>query len=153
MPPLLPRWLAGEAEGALAGTYFVTWHLRIPHRKLSPAERGVICSALRHGDGDRYVLRAYVVMDDHVHVLVEANRLPIDRVVYSWKSFTAHELQRRFGRLGSIWQEGDLVVRVATAEVLRSSTEYLVGNPWKRWPFLTGYPWVWEADDDAGHRR
>jgi hypothetical protein len=36
---------------------------------------------------------------------------------------------------------------VRNEEELREKAEYIVGNPWKRWPFVRSYPWVWEAGD------
>ena len=55
-------------EGA---TYFVTRCLRREQPELAPAERSAIAAALRHYDGDRYRLAGYVVMNDHVHAVVE----------------------------------------------------------------------------------
>ncbi|NQZ59974.1 MAG: transposase [Lentisphaeraceae bacterium] len=46
-------------------------------------------------DGERYDLVAYVVMPNHVHVLVRAyEAFPLKSVVHSWKSFTAHEIKK-----------------------------------------------------------
>jgi hypothetical protein len=154
MPPLLPRWLVAERTGAFAPTFFVTWRLLGAQRVLAPPERDLVCSVLKHGDGERYLLKAYVVMDDHVHVLVHVTRTPVDRLVHSWKSLSAHELQRVFRRPGRVWQEGASTVQIPSEDVLRSKAEYVVGNPWKRWPFLKRYPWVWESEGgDNGERR
>jgi REP element-mobilizing transposase RayT len=147
MAALWPRWLVGHSPGTVAATFFVTWRLRVPQRALGPAERDLVCAVLRRGDGERYLLKAYVVMDNHVHVLVQVTHVPIDRLVHSWKSFTAHELQRLFRRVGSIWQEGASTLPMTSDDALRSKTEYVVGNPWKRWPFLKRYPWVWESEE------
>ncbi len=146
MPALFPRWLGGDRHGD-SPTFFVTWRLRTPQRVLAPAERDLVCGVLRHGDGERYALKAYVVMDDHVHVLVQITSLPIERLVHSWKSFSAHELQRLFRRAGNVWQEGATTAVIPGEEALRSRTDYVVGNPWKRWPFLKRYPWVWESEE------
>jgi REP element-mobilizing transposase RayT len=154
MPPLLPRWLGAVGPEARGPTFFVTWWLQSRQRVLEPSERHFVCSVLRRGHDDRYDLRAYVVMDNHVHVLVTVTRLPIERLVHSWKSFTAHELQRLFRRKGRVWERDGLTSPVVGAEALRVKAEYVVGNPWKRWPFLKRYPWVWEANgaDDASQR-
>jgi len=59
----LPHWrLTGSV-------YFVTWRLAPSQTELTPEERVVTMSALRHFDGNRYELYASVVMHDHVHVL------------------------------------------------------------------------------------
>jgi REP element-mobilizing transposase RayT len=64
-----------------------------------------VTSALKHFDGKRYTLAAFVVMNDHIHVLMhllEPSRL--ENVVHSWKSFTANKMQRDHGRRGYVWQ-------------------------------------------------
>ena len=143
---MFPRWLVSERSASVGRTFFVTWRLRAHHRILAPAERDLVCQVLRHHHGQRYELKAYVVMDDHVHVLVRIADVPVGRVVHSWRALTAHELQRLHRRTGRIWQDGASTEAVATEEALRSRVEYIIGNPWKRWPFLKRYPWVWEAD-------
>ncbi len=53
----------------------------------------VMEGALLHFDGERYRLLAWVIMPNHVHVLVEP--LPgfsVARIVQSWKSFTARKI-------------------------------------------------------------
>ncbi|HEV2100566.1 MAG TPA: transposase [Stellaceae bacterium] len=64
----------------------------------------LIQGALLRFDGERYLLIAWCVMPNHVHVLVKilaGHRL--DRVVHSWKSFTAHAGNRLLGRTGPFW--------------------------------------------------
>jgi hypothetical protein len=57
-----------QAQGAL---YFVTWRLKPWLPDLSDEERGFVASSLCHFDSQRYALHAYVVMNDHAHVIVE----------------------------------------------------------------------------------
>ncbi len=139
----LPHWRERCA------VYLVTWRLRADQQELSSAERELICSELRHRDGERYRVHAYVVMNDHVHVLVEpfAGQI-LEKVVHSWKSFTAHRLQRQYGRQGRIWQEEyfDRVVR--DAKEFDEKLRYIVNNPWRRWPGLVEYSWVWPQPED-----
>jgi putative transposase len=59
-----PHWREQES------TYFVTWRLAKSQVGLSSRERTEVVSAIKHFDGSRYELCAYVVMDDHVHVIV-----------------------------------------------------------------------------------
>jgi len=144
----LPHW---RLRGA---TYFVTWRLHQLQLRLTPEERSLVVSALRYFDGMRFTLIAFVVMDDHVHVVVqpmEEHRL--EMIVHSWKSFTARSLQRQFGRKGRVWQDEyfDRIVR-NDAELL-ATVEYVAHNPSERWPELTAYPWLgfqtWEAGTEA----
>ncbi|HXQ24590.1 MAG TPA: transposase [Candidatus Acidoferrales bacterium] len=133
----LPHWRL------LGATYFVTWRLASGQSDLVPEERTAVASALHHFDVQRYDLLAWVVMNDHVHVLVAAR--PDHRlqdILHSWKSFTAHAFARN-GRQGAVWQDEyfDRVVRNEAEFV--EKTQYMLNNPWKRWPELEEYPWVW----------
>ena len=94
--------------------YFVTWRLRNGQADLSDDERDRTAAAIRHFARERYVLHGYVVMNDHVHVLVEPHTgRHLEEIVHSWKSFTANNMQRSGGRHGSVWQDEyfDRVVR------------------------------------------
>jgi REP element-mobilizing transposase RayT len=57
-----------------------------------------------HFDGNRYNLIAWVVMPNHVHVMIEIiEGHPLDRIIHSWKSFTASEANRLLRRTGQFW--------------------------------------------------
>ena len=60
---------------------------------------------LRHFDGQRYRLIAWCVMPNHVHVIVETlEGYSLEAVTHSWKSYSAHQLNRIVGRKGAVWQ-------------------------------------------------
>ena len=61
-------------------------------------------SALRYFDGRRYELLAWVVMPNHVHVLVQTWQTPLARVIQSWKRFVAREANKLLGREGAFWE-------------------------------------------------
>jgi len=132
-----------RAEGAL---YFVTWRLKAGQPDLSATERDDVLAALRWFDGVRYQLHSAVVMNDHVHVIVKpAKAVPLQKILHSWKSFTAHKLQNRQGR---VWQVEyfDRIIR-DDAEY-REKRDYILKNPQKRWPNLVDYGWVWAIGMD-----
>jgi REP element-mobilizing transposase RayT len=55
-------------------------------------------------DGERYNLLAWVVMPNHVHVLIETFvRFPLYTVIHSWKSFTAQQANTILHRKGPFW--------------------------------------------------
>ncbi len=133
----LPHW---RFEGSV---YHARWRLAGHQRALAPEERVVVVEALREFDGERYELRAFVVMDDHVHALVKpiANESLLS-ILHSRKSFTAHRLQREFGRVGRVWQAEsfDRIVR-GEREYWRV-VKYILENPRRRWRGIEGYEWV-----------
>ena len=90
----------------------------------------ITADALRHFDGERYVLDAFVVMPNHVHAVVKP--LPgytISAILHSWKSFSANAVNRELRRDGSLWmtETFDTIVRDATH--LNACREYITANP------------------------
>ena len=129
--------------------YFVTWRLRKSQQPLKPKERDIVKSAICHFDGDRYQLYAYVVMDDHVHVLFSPiGEHQLKDIFHSWKSFTSHELCKRFKRSPPVWQDEsfDRIVRNET-EFLEKGN-YILNNPRKRWSGTEDYQWVGLGKDE-----
>lgn len=131
----LPHWRKAEA------VYFVTWRLHHSQTELTPDERQLLTTALNYFDGKRYELPAYVVMHNHIHVIVEPNNEhQLQAIVHSWKSF--NRLQREYGRKGNIWQDEYFDRIVRDEENLLQKTQYILDNPWKTWPEIKEYQWV-----------
>ena len=95
-----------------------------------PELKAVVESAMRQFDGRRYRLDAFVVMPNHVHVLVTplgAHRL--SEIVQNWKSYTAHEINHRLGRKGSFWQKESFDHIVRSADEMERLRKYIHDNP------------------------
>jgi putative transposase len=133
----LPHW---RLEGSV---YFITWRLHPSQYELDSEERRIINNAIKHFDVQKYDLLAYVVMHNHVHVLVKpAEKYTLSQVVHSWKSFTSNRLQRQFNRRKCVWQDEyfDRIIR-DEAELLEK-TQDIINNPFRVWPDIEEYPWV-----------
>ena len=79
-----------------------------------PDIRKIVEDALLFYDGKRYIIHCYVIMPNHVHVLLT----PIDghnvtSVFSRVKGFSAHSINKVLGQKGTIWQPGifDRIVR------------------------------------------
>ena len=68
-----------------------------------PAIATLVENALHHFDGERYHLLAWVVMPNHVHAVIKTNSVSLDKILHSWKSFTALGANRHLGRQGTFW--------------------------------------------------
>jgi REP element-mobilizing transposase RayT len=133
----LPHWRKAEA------VYFVTWRLHPSQTELKPEERRLLITTLCHFDGKRYELLAYVVMHNHIHVIVEPNdEHQLQVILHSWKSFSANRLQREYGRKGNIWQDEYFDRIIRDEEELLEKAQYILNNPRKMWPEITQYEWV-----------
>ena len=140
----LPHW---RLDGA---PYFVTWRVERGQPDLAPDERTCVSEAIRFFDLERYELIAFVVMNDHVHVvLTPLGRYRLERVIHSWRSYTTNVL-RRGGRQGRVWQPDYMDRIIRNDEELRQTAEYVLNNPVQRWPGVQDYRWVWASgmDDD-----
>ena len=61
-------------------------------------------NALLNFDGQRYRLIAWCIMPNHVHVLIETcSGYPLEKVLHSWKSFTAQMANKLLARNGPFW--------------------------------------------------
>ena len=133
----LSHWRKAEA------VYFVTWRLHPSQPELKPEERRLLTTTLNHFDGKRYELLAYVVMHNHIHVIVEPNNEhQLQAILHSWKSFSANRLQREYGRKGNIWQDEYFDRIIRDEEEFLEKAQYILNNPRKVWPEITEYEWV-----------
>ena len=92
----------------------------------------LIENAVRHFDGERYTLLAWSVMPNHVHaVLRPADGQDLEKIIQSWKSFSAKKANELLGRQGSFWQEEYYDHLVRDAEDFRHQVRYVLANPRK----------------------
>ncbi|MBM3887562.1 MAG: valine--tRNA ligase [Verrucomicrobia bacterium] len=90
----------------------------------------IVAGALRHFDGQRYMLGAWVVMPNHVHVLVTPREgQELGDILHSWKSFSAHEINKLTGRAGQLWQHESHDHIVRDAQALARIQAYIEQNP------------------------
>jgi REP element-mobilizing transposase RayT len=69
-----------------------------------PQVAGIVAEALRCFDGSRYHLLAWCLMPNHVHAVVQPlEGFELPRIMHSWKSWAAKEINRLLGRTGVIW--------------------------------------------------
>ena len=133
----LPHWrLSGSV-------YFVTWRLQPNQPILQPDECDLVKSTLFHFDGDRYELFAWVVMHNHVHIIIRPlENYRLHDILHSWKSYSANILQRKFGRRNCIWQDEYFDRIVRDEEEFLEKAQYILNNPRKVWPEIAAYDWV-----------
>jgi len=90
----------------------------------------IVADSLEHFDGTRYHMGDFVVMPNHVHLLVcLTGETDIGRQCYSWKKYTAGEINRRLGRRGRFWQEESFDHLVRSPEEFEALRRYIANNP------------------------
>lgn len=138
----LERW-SDEGHGAC--------HFR--HENL----RKVVCTSFRHFDQQRYDLVSYVVMPNHVHVLLRpyagtpaesVGEIPASAslrsqnraepflhpcslagILKAWKGFTAREINRALGRAGTLWMDESFDHAVRSEAQWLKFRDYIRDNP------------------------
>ncbi len=92
----------------------------------------VVAEALVRFDGERYDLGAWVVMPNHVHVVVTPrDGHDLGDILHSWKSFTAHKINELLDRTGQFWQHESYDHIVRNERALFKIEEYINRNPEK----------------------
>ena len=97
-----------------------------------PETRRILEGALMHFDGDRHLHHAWVIMPNHVHCLttLHADR-KLEKVVKSWKSFSALNINKHLNREGPLWQEDYFDRLIRDAEHFTNCVRYIRRNPQK----------------------
>ena len=158
LPHLLP-------DGA---SFHVTWRLaqnlpapqpeilRCGDRKPAPAgpmwltDPGIaqmVVEALRYGQEQRgfYTLRAYVVMPNHVHILIE----PYSELaaIMRWlKGRTARMPNRILGRMGqAFWQDESYDHFIRSPQELTYTARYIEENPLRAGLVESADQWLWSS--------
>jgi len=90
----------------------------------------IVAEVLRHFDGDRVSQIAWVVMPNHVHAVFVLNPAwSLEKIILSWKGFTARKINPLLGRTGSFWQRDYFDRLVRDAKHLANCVRYIRRNP------------------------
>ena len=121
----LPHW---QQEGAV---YFVTFRL---------------AETLHHFQGERVVMISFVVMPNHVHALFVQNlEFPLEKLIRSWKGFTARQINKLLGRSGNFWQRDYFDRLVRDEKHSANCVRYIRRNPEKA--RLSNHEFIlWESE-------
>jgi REP element-mobilizing transposase RayT len=101
--------------------------------------------SLRFFHGQRYELRAWVVMPNHVHVLFQTGNESLSRTVENWKKFTAHEANKTIGRQGPFWSEDYWDTFMCNPEHELRTRHYIEANPVKAFLVRAAKNWPWSS--------
>ncbi|MEI8310505.1 MAG: DNA methyltransferase, partial [Verrucomicrobiota bacterium] len=95
-----------------------------------PDIRKIVADALAHFDGQRYDISSYVIMPNHVHVLLRLRPdLPLSDILHSWKSFTAKAINKALNRKGSLWQHEYWDRLIRSERHFADCLDYIKNNP------------------------
>ena len=113
----------------------------------NPRAAEIVQTALCHFDNQRYELLAWAVMPNHVHCVLRplaGHDLP--KIMQSWKSFTAKEINRILGRQGQLWLDEYYDHLIRDERDFNNQVNYVLGNPAK--VGLKDWPWYGKRQSD-----
>lgn len=112
-----------------------------------PEVAQLVVEALKYFDGQRYLLREWVVMPNHVHVLFWPQPgFLVGDIVKSWKQFTSMRAKRLLGLSpGRFWQPEAFDRWVRDAEHRSRIARYIWTNPVKAGLCERPEDWPWSS--------
>ncbi len=98
-----------------------------------PEPSGILEQSLRYFDGERYHLDEYVIMPNHVHLLVcPIHPASLSQILQSWKRHSARKINRLIGKTGSsLWLDENFDHIIRSLEKLEQYHDYIRSNPLK----------------------
>lgn len=114
-----------------------------------PRIAGLVQNSLLHFDGEHYRLISWVVMPNHIHVLLKPFE-ELSDIMHSIKSYTASKANKLLGRKGRFWQTDYFDRYIRNYEHLENTLNYIEMNPVKAG--LCDMPEDWEFGSARGRR-
>jgi REP element-mobilizing transposase RayT len=142
----LLAWYCDKVEALLDAGHGACWLSK-------PEVADLMAGALNHFQGQRYELRAWVVMPNHVHAVVwPLAGHTLSDILHSWKSFTSSQANKFLHRAGEIfWQAESFDHWIRDAEEHARLVAYVENNPVKA--RFCKAPEDWEWSSAAGRPR
>jgi len=133
-------------------TYFITFRTH-QYRILNSEEKDIICDVIDFNKGIKYDLISYVILPDHVHVILTPLRGKedfhrIQDIIKSIKGFSAYRINEVSREKGSIWQAGYFDKVIRDENDLLKKLQYIVNNPLKADVVenIESYKWIYVRD-------
>jgi len=100
-------------------------------------------------DGHNYRLQAWVMMPNHVHLVVDIWDTPLVKLINGWKGWSSRETNKLLERRGPFWQEDYYDTVIRDQAHLKKAIRYTEQNPVKAYLTKTSRSWQWSS---ARHR-
>ncbi|MFO0897521.1 MAG: transposase [Pirellulales bacterium] len=140
--PANPNWKAALRKNAVLQGAF---DLQFSREFLEYLDRGhgacllrdsqnaaIVADVLRHFDQVRYNLGDFVIMPNHVHLLVcLKGDTDIEAQCAVWKRFAAARINAEIGRRGRLWQSESFDHLVRDSDQFERCQRYIAANPTK----------------------
>jgi REP-associated tyrosine transposase len=137
-------WLRRAEIARLVEDNFLRFSECCGSQSRAPHEDG--CGSQTCAPGtERYELRAWCIMPNHVHVLFKVGIAPMSEIVGAWKKHTGRLANKVLGRTGAFWAEDYFDTFLRDAEHERKTIRYIENNPTKAKLVLDPKDWPWSS--------
>ncbi len=134
------------------GIYFITFNT-YERLELNNEARKVVLDACLYFHEKRYYLYVFVIMSDHVHLLIKPYPKSTDeywsigRILHSIKSYSSKQIPKVMKHIGKVWQDGRYDILIKNRQQFLNTWEYIRQNPVKEKYADTpeNYPFMWEV--------
>jgi len=90
----------------------------------------IVARSLLFHDNQRYVLAAWCVMPNHVHVLLTTKQeFELGAVIRTWKQFSANQINKALGRSGGLWAADYFDRYMRDQTQFETAARYIEMNP------------------------
>lgn len=100
-------------------------------------------------DGRDYQMQAWIIMPNHVHLVVDIWDLPLGKLINGWKGKSSREANKLFGLRGAFWQEDYFDTLIRDETHMKRAIRYTEQNPVKAFLAKAARDWHWSS---ARHR-
>ncbi len=95
-----------------------------------PNAQAIVRENLDYFDRDRYVVDGFVIMPNHVHVIVKPlGTNSLSTILHSWKSFTSKAVNSATRRSGPVWMAETFDTILRDYSHLMACRDYIARNP------------------------
>lgn len=114
-----------KVEGYLDSGYGACW---LKEEKVAT----IVENSVRFYDAERYRLISWVIMPNHVHLLMRPmEKEHLSDILHSIKSYTAQDANKLLGRSGQFWQHESFDRYIRNQNHFDNVVEYIEQNPVK----------------------
>lgn len=91
--------------------------------------RQIVVEALRHYNYREYLLHSFIVMPNHLHILLSPlTDKPINNIIGRIKGFTSFKIKKLLGIDSEIWQQGMFDRIVRSDDEFKKYVDYIINN-------------------------
>jgi putative transposase len=133
--PACVRGLTPAQRREFAARFTESWHHQLDSCHGScllriPRLRSIVATVLLSHDGVSYDVDSFVVMPNHVHLLVGLGDIgDLRSRCRSWKHLSARRINAALGRRGTFWQNESWDRLVRSEEAFERIRRYIAANP------------------------